>query len=127
MANPLALIPRESQDGEEIALPVALRSSNLQLAMFDTVGPGRLLHQAYSAAGRRVEKAIGQAAHKLGLGPGPTSCDIENALGTNSATRQSMLDTIYDSFRNNTTTYDEYAVLCSLKNNCKNLLEYALP
>jgi len=124
MANALVPIPRESQDGEEIALPVALRSSNLQVT---TVGPGRLLHQAYLFAGHGVEKALGQAAHKLGFGPTPTTCNIENAFGTNSnkTTRQSILDAIFDSFQNNSTTH--HGVLCTLKKDCKNLLEYALP
>jgi len=125
MANSSALIPRDSQDGDEITLPVDLRSSSFQLSMLDTVGPGRLLHQAYSVAGRRVEKTIGHAAHKLGLGPGPTTRDIENKFGNGGTTRQSMLDTIYDSFRNNTTTH--HGVLRALKKDCKNLLEYALP
>jgi len=124
MANTLAMIPRDGQDGEETALPVALRSSNLQVAILDTVGPCRLLHRAYSVAGRSVEKALGQAAHKLGFGPTPTTCNIENAFG-NRTTRQSMLDTIFDYFQNNTTTH--HGVLCTLKKDCKNLLEYALP
>src|SRR5258707_5645980 len=55
MENPLALILRDpdSQDGEETALPVALRSSNLQLAMLDRVGPGRLHTQSLGAVSRK--------------------------------------------------------------------------
>ena len=32
-------------------------------------GPGRLLGNAYSYAGRRLERAVGVVAHKAGFGP----------------------------------------------------------
>ncbi len=126
MANPsLAMILRDSRDRKDDALPVALRS-DLQVATLDTVGPGRLLHQAYSVAGRGVEKALGQAAHQLGLGPTATSCRIEKAFGDDNPTRQSRLDSLYDSFQPGRTIENE-RLLRTLKHDCQKLLEYALP
>ena len=119
MVNSSALIPWENQDREEQALPLALRPE-LGVNTLDTVGPGRLLQLAYSSAGRGVEKALGQAAHTLGLGPAPTSCRIENAFGDNACTRQSMLDSMYDSFRNDTAE----GRLRMLKKECGKLFEY---
>jgi len=119
MANSLALIPWEDQDREERALPLALRPE-LGVTTLDTVGPGRLLHVAYSSAGRRLEKTLGQAAHTLGLGPAPTSCRIENAFGDDASTRQSTLDTMYDSFRSDTAE----GRLRVLKKECGKLFEY---
>jgi len=109
----------------EGALPVALRSGR-QVAKPDTIGPGRLLHQAYSITGRAFEKALGRAAHKAGWGPAATSGRIEKAFGDDVRTRQSRLDNIYDSFRGSTTVQNE-GLFCALKKDCKKLLDYALP
>jgi len=120
MANPTsALIPWHNQDEHRT---VALRS-NCQVAVVDmNLGPGRLLNQAYSASGRWVEKGLGLAGHKLGMGPLAVSRRIEKAFGDDSLTRQSKLDNIYDSFQKGTNTQKD-----QLNKECQKLLEYALP
>ena len=37
--------------------------------MSNLVGPGRVLGNLYSNAGRRLERVLGSAAHRAGLGP----------------------------------------------------------
>ena len=45
-------------------------------------GPGRLLGNAYSYAGRRLERAVGAVVHKAGLGPNATYSKIQDLYGT---------------------------------------------
>jgi len=98
--------------------------SDRQLVAFDmNLGPGRLLHQAYSVGGRWVEKRLGEAGHKLGMGPSAVSLRIEKAFGDDPLTRQSKLDSIYFSFQKGTNTQRDRA----LNRECQKLLEYALP
>lgn len=115
-----ALIPWQNQDGH---CTVALRSDR-QVAMFDmNLGPGRLLNEAYSASGRWLEKGLGLTGHKLGLGPSAVSRRIEKVFGDNTLTRQSKLDSIYDSFQDGTNVQRDRALI----KECQKLLEYALP
>ena len=126
MANTSALILRDRRNSEE-TLPVALRT-DLPISTLDTGGAGRLLHQAYVATGHVVEKTLGRAAHKLGSGPTATSCRIKKIFGDDPLTRQSTLDSIFDSFRlDGTTTPQHGCLIHALKRDCQKLLNYALP
>lgn len=40
-------------------------------------GPGRVLGNVYSSAGRRLERAVGVVAHKAGFGPNATYKKIQ--------------------------------------------------
>jgi hypothetical protein len=92
-----------------------------------TLGPGRLLHHAYSSAGQHLEKSAGHLAHLLGHGPEAAANLIEKVFGNDIRERQSRLEDLYKSFNGQPCKSDRPDVVRELKKHCRKLAKYAHP
>lgn len=66
-----------------------------------TVGPGRILYNAYTSIGRTLEKEANVAAHRAGLGPIALTDRIEKMFVDSPKVRQEKLDDIYHVLNSN--------------------------
>jgi hypothetical protein len=92
----LVLAGRAEEPGGSPA--IAVPSQLTAASPLDTHGPVRLLHQAYSLGGQRLENYASRLAHKLGHGPEAVAIHIEKAFSDDVQARESRLDGLHGLF-----------------------------
>ena len=121
-----ALVLFSQEDGNP--LPLALRSTAEDLRV--TVGPGRIMYNAYVEIGRSLEKKANLLAHQAGLGPIALMDRIEKVFGDSPKVRQEKLDKLYH-ILNATGDLPRDAIdndFPKLKKECQKLMQkYVLP
>ena len=110
-------------------LPLTLRTAAEDLRV-STVGPGRILYNAYAGIGRSLEKKANLLAHQAGLGPIALTDRIEKVFGDSPKVRQEKLDKLYH-ILNATGDLPKDAIdndFPKLKKECQKLMQkYVLP
>ena len=127
MSQALVLFSQEDSN----PLPLTLRSTTEDLRVSTvTVGPGRILFNAYMGIGRTLEKKANLLAHQAGLGPIALTERVEKLFGDSPKVRQEKLDKLYH-ILNATGDLRKEAInddFLKLKKECQKLMQkYVLP
>ena len=124
-----ALVLYNQEDSNPLSLTLRPTAENLRVSTV-TVGPGRILYNAYTGIGRVLEKKANSLAHQAGLGPIALTERIEKMFGDSPQARQEKLDKLYH-ILNATGDSRKDAIdddFLKLEKECKKLMQkYVLP